>query len=177
MNKYPTSSLILMGIVGFIAAMFFLLAPLHEFWHVLFSLLHGYVPSSVTWTTVTSADTSISMSLAGGFGELISFGAIFVYAVWKEKIYLAAFMIGYMVFNVLILSIPFWIFMPDDFQIAIGHNPEWESMIKFLYVFLGMLNYIWEILAIMTIRALKKHLEQKTVKISHKRVYTRSYTV
>lgn len=157
-HRYPTKKLIWIGAVGFICAVFFLLAPLHEAWHAVFSLLHGHIPE-VSWTGVYSGDRSISMSLAGPFGELISFGAIFVFAIRKKKIYLAAFMAGYMAYNVIILSIPGY--TPTDFQIAMGYgNQDWY--VKFMHVMCVILNYLWEITAIAAIYQLRKKLERKS---------------
>jgi hypothetical protein len=160
-KKYSNSKLFWMGFLGLIAALFFLLASLHEFWHALFSLLHGYIPE-VTWTGVYSDNRSISMSLAGPFGELLSFGAIFVYAIWKEKLYLAVFMTGYMIWNLISFSIPGW--MPVDFQIAIGYtNKDW--LVIFLFWICRFMNYAWEIIAVVTIRKLKKYLEKQELKV------------
>ena len=161
-RRFANYKLFWMSFLGFIAALFFLLAPLHEFYHAAVSLLHGYFPE-IHWSYIITGDHSLLVYLIGPFGELISFGALFVLLVWKERIYLASFMIGYMMFNVIIYTAP-W-FMVGDFETAIVYHQNQEEFIRGMYQFCRILNYTWEGLAISAIRELKKRMEKKEVKL------------
>ncbi len=97
------------------------------------------------------------MLISGAYGELLGFGLIFAFAIWKNKIYLAAFMIGYMVYNLVIFSMPWMI---GDFEKAMIYNRSYSSIISALYITCRVMNYAWVLIAFASIYEQRKYMEK-----------------
>jgi len=149
-KKYSKKIAALVFTLGLISAFNFLLAPfLHEIWHILFSLLHGYIPREIHWTWMDSGDTSLSMTILPSYIEVILLFVIFAYALHKGKRYLAMYFLGYsyfLVFVIIIYTIAGM--MSGDYDFAMDYHNQtvvrilWYSFELFTIFLMVLKHYL-----------------------------------
>ena len=149
-RKYSKRTAVFIGIAGFISACNFLLAPvLHEVWHILISLFHGYIPTEIHWTWIETQDTSLSMQILPSYIEVIMLFSLFAYFLHKGKRYLASYFMGYMYPFVFLIILFTGIGMkPDDYSIAMRYHNSmivtilWYSWELFTLFLIGLEHYL-----------------------------------
>jgi len=82
--------------LGTVAAIYGVLAPVHEFWHWLFAILSGQ-EATMHWSgTYIYGDISIWTAFAGMYGEVTVWSIVIFRALKKRRYWLSAFLYGYL---------------------------------------------------------------------------------